>query len=233
MTAKTPFLATVGRLSAAAVLLLTAFLIAPTTTLAASAVSMDQKNRIYAYGIASKLAEAQMRARAECEKRGGADCQPFVSCTQPGHGAIASNKETGEFAGSCGEASTAEANRQALENCDFRAGKANACTIALYFFDNNLTQDPLNLSFYDGRWGGSCSGGTWYKLTMASKKEIKLSICSGTSTGLCKETKGFYSPGATETIFINPTLSSRLTKLGDNEVEWKTPNRRDRLTRCP
>jgi len=231
--ATSPFLATVGRLSAAVALILTTLMFTPTTTLAASAVAMDQKNLVYAYGIANKLVEAQMRAKAECEKRGGVNCKPFVSCSQPGHGAIATNKQTGEFAGSCGADSTAEANRQALENCDFRAGKGSACTVALYYNDKNPVKDPLKLSFYDGRWGGSCSGGTWYKLAMISQKEIKLSICSGTGLGSCKETKGMYSPGATETIFINPTLSSRLTKLGDNEIEWKTPNRADHLTRCP
>jgi hypothetical protein len=101
-------------------------------------------------------------------------------------GAIAATATTGDFYGySFGWPSQAEAEREALANCNRQAGSANACMIAVWF-SNSCAALAIGS---DGAWGADWAG------TSAEASAKALRLCRGEDdSGKCAVVKSFCSP---------------------------------------
>ena len=100
-------------------------------------------------------------------------------------GAIAATSTTGKFFGySFGWSSQAEAEREALANCNRQAGEANACEIAVWFSDSCAA---LAIGS-DGAWGAD-----WAESTSEASANALKACRSEDDSGACEVVKSFCS----------------------------------------
>ena len=67
---------------------------------AASAVSVDKDKGVYAYRVDQLLGQAMENANLLCRENGGQSCSVIVSCSLPGQGAVAFQRQD---RGLCGQ----------------------------------------------------------------------------------------------------------------------------------
>jgi|GEM_PF-2233680 len=195
--------------------------LAPRPAQAASAVAVDQNQRIYATQVEPELDAAISQATNTCKEMGGQSCETVVSCFYPGHGAVAVYKPTGTYFATCGARTEKMAKDEAISACRLRMpqdGQAN-CELAAHYQDKN-PRPITDRNFFSGRWSSDCGSREWYRFRFVSAWEFAIEACEGGAQS-CKALKDVYSPDQADGTFIYPTTNHKLIKLGPDKMRWE------------
>jgi hypothetical protein len=163
--------------------------------LACVAVALALNGPAIAQGGANCLFQCDSQCYGQqgpyCRSGCMARCNPNQNSSGPNtrssasFGAIAATSTTGKFYGySFGWSSQAEAEREALANCNRQAGAANACEIAVWFSDSCAA---LAIGS-DGAWGAD-----WAESTSEASANALKACRSEDDSGACEVVKSFCS----------------------------------------